>query len=94
MPSFPNPQRHAAFAAVLVLVALGLADAAIRSRPIEGSVLVSLALILGALARSTLSERNSGMLANRSRNGDVIIMAGLGFAILVLSLSLRATYNG
>ncbi len=88
-----NARTHAAFAAVVAFVAAGLADAVFRSRPVEGAVLISGGLIVGALARSVLSERDAGMLANRSRNADTVIMAGLGFAMLVISLTLRATYN-
>ena len=43
-------------------------------------------LLLGAAARAVLSERGAGMLRVRRRWSDVLMLAGAGVALIVLSV--------
>ena len=52
----------------------------------RGVGLIGLALLFGALARIVLSENNAGMLrVRRSRWADVLMLGGVGTALIVLA---------
>ena len=52
----------------------------------RGVALIGLALLFGALARIVLSENNAGMLrVRRSRWADVLMLGGVGTALIVLA---------
>ena len=52
----------------------------------RGLLVVAAAPLLGALFRLVLPPRQAGMLVVRSRGIDVALLAGLGLAVLVLTL--------
>ena len=52
----------------------------------RGVALVGVALLVGALARAVLTENNAGMLrVRRSRWVDVLMLGGVGTALIVLA---------
>lgn len=51
----------------------------------RGIVVMGAALLLAAVARATLPRRDAGMLAVRSRWFDVVALAGVGAALVVLA---------
>ena len=52
----------------------------------RGVDLIGVALLVGALMRTVLSEGNAGMLrVRRSRGADVVMLAGAGTALIVLA---------
>jgi len=52
----------------------------------RGVALIGLALLLGALARALLRDRDAGMLrVRRSRWVDVLMLGGVGTALIVLA---------
>jgi hypothetical protein len=71
---------------VLALAGAGLATVALDHFR-RGTVLFSLALCLAAALRAVLPERSVGLLRVRSRLVDVVCLAALGGAALVLSLA-------
>ena len=71
--------------AVLVAVAVGLAMIALEHWR-RGLLVVGLALVGAAVLRLVLPERRVGFLAVRSRPVDVVLMAGTGVAVAVLSV--------
>ncbi|GAC1326202.1 MAG: hypothetical protein NVSMB13_10690 [Mycobacteriales bacterium] len=52
----------------------------------RGLFVVAAAPLLGALLRLVLPPRQAGMLVVRSRGVDVALLAGLGLAVLVLTV--------
>ncbi len=71
--------------AVLVVVAVGLGMIAIEHWR-RGLLVVGLALVGGGVLRLVLPVRRVGFLAVRSRPVDVVLMAGTGIAVAVLSV--------
>ncbi len=71
--------------AVLVAVALGLAMVALEHWR-RGLLVVGLALVGAGVLRLVLPVRTVGFLAVRSRPVDVVLMAGTGIAVTVLSV--------
>jgi hypothetical protein len=71
--------------AVLVAVAVGLAMIALEHWR-RGLLVVGLALVGAAVLRLVLPVRRVGFLAVRSRPVDVVLMAGTGIAVAVLSV--------
>ncbi|MGY1652682.1 DUF3017 domain-containing protein [Geodermatophilus sp. SYSU D01119] len=71
--------------AVLVAVAVGLAMVALEHWR-RGLLVVGLALVGAAVLRLVLPVRRVGFLAVRSRPVDVVLMAGAGVAVTVLSV--------
>ena len=71
--------------AVLVAVAVGLGMIAIEHWR-RGLLVVGLALVGAAVLRLVLPARRVGFLAVRSRPVDVVLMAGTGVAVTVLSV--------
>jgi hypothetical protein len=51
----------------------------------RGIALIGIALILGAVMRLALPERDAGMLRVRHRFSDVLMLAGVGTALIVLA---------
>jgi hypothetical protein len=77
--------RQLPLLAVLVVVAVGLGMVAIEHWR-RGLLVVGLALVGAGLLRMVLPERRVGFLAVRSRPVDVVLMAGTGVAVAVLSV--------
>jgi DUF3017 family protein len=77
--------RQLPLLAVLVAVAVGLGMVAIEHWR-RGLLVVGLALVGAGLLRLVLPERRVGFLAVRSRPVDVVLMAGTGVAVSVLSV--------
>jgi hypothetical protein len=71
--------------AVLVAVAVGLAMVAVEHWR-RGLLVVGLALVGAAVLRLVLPVRRVGFLAVRSRPVDVVLMAGTGVAVALLSV--------
>jgi hypothetical protein len=71
--------------AVLVAVAVGLAMVALEHWR-RGLLVVGLALVGAGVLRLVLPVRTVGFLAVRSRPVDVVLMAGTGIAVTVLSV--------
>ena len=80
----PVPVRQWPIVVVLTLVAVGLAVTALDDfRP--GVITIGVALLVGCGLRAVLPE--VGMLAVRSRFTDIVVMGGLGVAIVLLALA-------
>ncbi|MGY1608885.1 MULTISPECIES: DUF3017 domain-containing protein [unclassified Geodermatophilus] len=71
--------------AVLVAVAVGLGMVALEHWR-RGLLVVALALVGAGVLRLVLPVRRVGFLAVRSRPVDVVLMAGAGAALAVLSI--------
>jgi DUF3017 family protein len=71
--------------AVLVAVAVGLGMVALEHWR-RGLLVVGLALVGAGVLRLVLPVRTVGFLAVRSRPVDVVLMAGAGVAVAVLSV--------
>lgn len=54
----------------------------------RGIALIGVALVIAAGMRSFLSEHDSGMLRVRSRWFDVVALAGVGIAMIVLAINI------
>lgn len=50
-----------------------------------GATVIGLSIGLAALLRAALSEERAGLLAVRARGTDVVLLASLGIAIVVLA---------
>lgn len=85
-------RRQLAFLLVLAAVFVGIVLVVIRTAPYAGLLVMGTALAAGAAGRLLLTERSAGMLANRTRGQDAAALGGLGVAIVLLTLSLRATH--
>lgn len=81
--------RHVPMAAVLAMVALGLAVVA-SSHWRRGVALIAGGLLLGGGLRLLLPVRLVGLLAVRARWLDVATYGGLGVAILLIALVVPA----
>jgi len=71
--------------AVLVVVAVGLGMVALEHWR-RGLLVVGLALVGAGVLRLVLPVRRVGFLAVRSRPVDVVLVAGAGAAVAVLSI--------
>ena len=76
--------------AVLVAVAVGLGMVALEHWR-RGLLVVGLALVGAAVLRLVLPVRRAGFLAVRSRPVDVVLMAGTGVAVALLSVVVPGT---
>lgn len=54
----------------------------------EGAVLLGAALIVAALLRAVLPATRIGLVAIRGRGVDVLLYGGLGFAVMVVALTI------
>lgn len=52
-----------------------------------GTLLLSVAVLLAALARAVLPARRVGLLVVRSRPFDLVVLLGLGVSLLVLAIA-------
>jgi hypothetical protein len=77
--------RQLPLLAVLVVVGVGLAMVALEHWR-RGLLVVGLALVGAGVLRLVLPVRRVGFLAVRSRPVDVLLMAGVGVAVSVLSV--------
>ncbi|MEZ0072793.1 DUF3017 domain-containing protein [Planotetraspora sp. GP83] len=66
----------------------GLGAVVFGAPPWAGGVIVGGAFILGSAIRLIVSDERAGPLAIRSRKADVVILATLGAALVLGSLSL------
>jgi hypothetical protein len=80
----PARRRIDPLLAVVVGVAVGIAVAALR-QPQAGMFVTSGALAVGAVLRLVLRPRQAGSLVVRSRQVDVLILAGLAVAVGVMA---------
>ena len=80
----PARGRSLPLAAVLVVVAVGLAVGALGAWR-AGALVVGAAVVLAAGLRLVLPARQAGLLAVRSRRLDVALLLALGAALLVLA---------
>ncbi len=77
--------RQLPLLAVLVAVAVGLGMVALEHWR-RGLLVLGLALVGAGVLRLVLPVRTVGFLAVRSRPVDVVLMAGTGIAVTVLSV--------
>jgi hypothetical protein len=82
--------RQLPLLAVLVAVAVGLGMVAVEHWR-RGLLVVGLALVGAAVLRLVLPVRRAGFLAVRSRPVDVVLMAGTGVAVALLSVVVPGT---
>lgn len=80
----PVRRRIDPLVVVLVGVAAGIVVAALR-QPQAGMFLTSGALAVGAVLRLLLRPRQAGSLVVRSRQVDVVVLAGLAIGVGVLA---------
>lgn len=87
----PTPGRamglgaHVAYAAVVLIVGVGVAATAISpSHWLRGVLLIGVGLAGGAVARAMLPERRVGLLAVRTRAFDASCLAAL--AVLIIAV--------
>jgi hypothetical protein len=55
----------------------------------EGTVLIGIALVLAGLLRALLPTERVGLVAVRGRGVDVLLYAGLGVAVMAVSLTIQ-----
>lgn len=84
---YPSTLGGAFYLGVLILVTTGLAFA-VAGRWRSGIGWVGGAMILGALVRLVLRERDAGMLAVRNRYFDSGLLAALGAALCFLAATI------
>ena len=78
--------RDAPFILVLVVAAGGLAFSTFHWR--RGVEVIGAAVVMGAVLRAVLTERQAGLLAVRHRGFDVFCYGALGLAVMVVGLLL------
>ena len=83
----PAPRRFGELPFLLVLagVALGLLVVGLHHFK-RGSVLIAGALLVAAVLRLVLPERQAGLLVVRSRPFDVLSLAGLGAGVALIAV--------
>ena len=79
--------------AVLVAVGVGLGMVALEHWR-RGLVVIGCALIAAALLRLLLPVRRVGFLAVRGRTVDVVLLAGMGVAVVAIALAVPAEAAG
>ncbi len=84
---YPSTLGGAVYLGVLILVATGLAFA-VAGRWRAGVGWVGGAMILGALVRLVLRERDAGMLAVRNRYFDSALLVVIGSALCFLAATI------
>ena len=70
----------------VLAVALSGIGLVMSGRLYEGGLLISVAVLLAAVARALLPERSAGLLAVRSRALDVLMLGLLGGGLLLLTI--------
>lgn len=84
---YPSTIGGAFYLSMLLITGIGLVVVALSDWRV-GIRIVGGALIFGAAVRAVLSPRDAGMLAVRHKVLDVVLLAGLGAALIVLASSI------
>jgi len=85
----PARWQHLPYAVIVAGVLAGLAWIGLGTRQVKAGMLtVAVALLVAAVTRLVLPERQAGLLVSRHRVTDVVTMAFLGAAIMVVVLVL------
>ncbi|GAA3461181.1 hypothetical protein J2S66_005117 [Saccharothrix longispora] len=79
--------RHLPFALVLAITFLGFVRI-VQYHWRQGVVLIGLALLVAALLRIMVTDEQAGLLAIRSRSVDALLYTGLGFAVIVVAMTI------
>ena len=83
----PPQQRPWPLLVVVAGVVLGLVLSVLGETTWRaGSVVVGLALLVGAAERLVLTDRAAGLLQVRGKGFDVVVLALLGLAVVTLAL--------
>ena len=85
--------RQLPLLAVIVAVGVGLVMVVLEHWR-RGLVVIGVALLAAALLRLLLPVRRVGFLAVRSRPVDVVLLAGVGVAVIALALAIPADAAG
>jgi hypothetical protein len=85
--------RQLPLLAVLVAVGVGLGMVALEHWR-RGLVVIGCSLVAAALLRLLLPVRRVGFLAVRSRTVDVVLLAGMGVAVVVAALTVPTEAAG
>ena len=85
--------RQLPMLAVLVAVGVGLGMVALEHWR-RGLVVIGCSLVAAALLRLLLPVRRVGFLAVRSRTVDVVLLAGVGVAVVAIALAVPAEAAG
>ena len=83
----PQTLGGAVYLLVTSAVAVGLVVVAFGPWR-RGVGIIGLALLVAALVRLVMSEQRAGMLRVRSRAFDVLVLAGVGIALLALAANI------
>ena len=92
-PFLAGVLRQLPLFAVLVAVGVGLGMVALEHWR-RGLVVVGVSLMVAALLRLLLPVRRVGFLAVRSRPIDVVLLAGVGAAVVAVALAIPADSAG
>ena len=84
---YPSTIGGAFYLSVLLITGIGLAVAALSDWRV-GIRILGGSLMFGAAVRAVLSPRDAGMLAVRHKALDVVLLAGLGAALILLASSI------
>jgi hypothetical protein len=79
--------QHLPFALVLGITVLGIVRV-VQYHWRQGAVLIGVALLLAALLRVLVSDEQAGLIAIRSRSIDALLYSGMGFAVIVIALTI------
>lgn len=79
--------RHLPFALVLGVVVLGLLRI-VQYHWRQGAVLIGVALLVAALLRVMVTDEQAGLIAIRGRSIDALLYSGLGFAVIVVAMTI------
>ncbi|MGM1060754.1 DUF3017 domain-containing protein [Saccharothrix sp. Mg75] len=79
--------RHLPFALVLAISLLGFVRI-VQYHWRQGVVLIGLALLVAALLRVMVTDEQAGLIAIRSRSVDALLYTGLGFAVIVVAMTI------
>ncbi len=79
--------QHLPFALVLGVVLLGILRI-VQYHWRQGAVLIGVALLLAALLRVLVTDEQAGLIAIRSRSVDALLYSGLGFAVIVVAMTI------
>ncbi|WP_433265610.1 DUF3017 domain-containing protein [Actinosynnema sp. CS-041913] len=79
--------QHLPFVLVLGVVVLGIVRIVMYHWR-QGAVLIGVALLLAALLRVLVTDEQAGLIAIRSRSVDALLYSGLGFAVIVVAMTI------